>query len=250
MRPQLRLAVVLLLAPVLVTMGLRASRSWGDEPGRLGRFFRFGNNASSPPARDPAPPAANASSPALIPPPSTPPAPNENGARLIPQPRVSRAVTESDPILTRIAIGRSDNGTRFGMFLQVYADGTVLDGEGVHHVGRDTLKPLIDAIQSGDVFRLRGHCGGPPADFVEEVHLVIYERSLGRLRANSFSYSGNPQGCDHSIRHIQAAVDAIQNKISGVPPAVPAPSGTAPITPSSPAAPPSNAPSIPLTPIN
>jgi hypothetical protein len=160
---------------------------------------------------------------------------------------VSRAVTESDPILTRVAIGRSDNGTRFGMFLQVYADGTVLDGEGVHHVGRETLRPLIDVIQQGGIFRVKGHCGGPPADFIEQVQIVVYERSLGRLKASSFSYSGNPQGCDHAIRHIQPAIDAIQNKISGV--SAPSASTGQPVPPAAPAAPPSNAPTIPLTPI-
>lgn len=254
MRLQLRFGSAwILLASVVVATELGTARGLGDEPSRLGRFFRFGNNAPPAAARDEAPPSAfpgPAASPPLLPPPSTPPAPGESGPRLIPQPRVSRAVTESDPILTRIAIGRSDNGTRFGMFLQVYADGTVLDGEGVHHLGRETLKPLVEAIQSGDVFRLRGHCGGPPADFVEQVQIVVYERSLGRLRANSFSYSGNPQGCDHAIRHIQAAVDAIQNKISGVPAAAPAPNATVPASPAPSATPPANAPTIPLTPIN
>ena len=28
---------------------------------------------------------------------------------------------------------------------------------------------------------------------------------LGRLQAHSFSYSGNPQGCDHVIRHLHTA---------------------------------------------
>ena len=41
---------------------------------------------------------------------------------------------------------------------------------------------------------LRGHCGAPATDYVESVHVIVYERSLGRLRANAFSYSGNPQG--------------------------------------------------------
>ena len=62
---------------------------------------------------------------------------------------MSRPATESDPLLTRVAIGRSDNGSQFGMFLQVFADGTVLDGEGTHHVSRETLRPLVEAIQGG-----------------------------------------------------------------------------------------------------
>jgi hypothetical protein len=113
------------------------------------------------------------------------------------------------------------------MFLQIFADGTVIDGEGVHNVGPDILKPVIDALQSGDFARVRGHCGGPATDSLEQVHMIVFERSLGRLRAHSFSYSGNPQGCDHSIRNLHAALETLQTKISrpmtGVNPGTPAP---------------------------
>jgi hypothetical protein len=136
------------------------------------------------------------------------------GGRLVPQPRVSRAVTEADPLVSRVSLGRSDDGSQFGMFLEVFADGTVIDSDGVHHLGREAVRPVYEALQQGEVYRLRGHCGGPPTDFVEQVHVVVFERSLGRLRANAFSYSGNPQGCDHSVRHLQAALDALQAKIS------------------------------------
>jgi hypothetical protein len=149
---------------------------------------------------------------------STPIGPGSNGAtgpRILPQPRNSKSITDSDPLASRIALGRSDNGTQFAMFLQVYADGTVIDGEGVHHVGREALKPILDAIQAGDILKVKGHCGGPATDYMERVQVVVYERSMGRLRANAFSYSGNPQGCDHSIRHLSTALDAIQAKISG-----------------------------------
>ena len=83
------------------------------------------------------------------------------------------------------------------MFLQIFADGTVIDSEGVHHVRPADLKPIVEAVQSGELYRLRGHCGAPSTDFIEYVHIVVYERRLGRLQAHSFSYSGNPQGCDH-----------------------------------------------------
>ena len=116
--------------------------------------------------------------------------------------------------MTRVSLGRSDDGTQFGMFLQVFADGTVLDSEGTHHVDSQTLRPLIEAIQSSDLTRLKGHCGAPATDFIEQVHMVVYERSLGRLRATSFSYSGNPQGCDHAVRHLHATLEALQAKIS------------------------------------
>ena len=121
---------------------------------------------------------------------------------------MSRPATEADPLVTRISLGRSDDGSQFGMFLQVFADGTVLDSEGSTTSAPDALRPLVEAIQSGDLARLKGHCGAPPTDFIEQVHVVVYERSLGRLRANSFSYSGNPQGCDHAVRHLHATLDA------------------------------------------
>jgi hypothetical protein len=126
---------------------------------------------------------------------------------------VTRPITESDPIVTRITLNRSDDGNQFGMFLQVYADGTVIDSEGVHQVGHDALKPIIEVLQSGELSRPKAHCGAPATDFVESVQVIVYERSLGRLRANSFSYSGNPQGCDNAIRHLHAALDGLQAKI-------------------------------------
>jgi hypothetical protein len=123
-------------------------------------------------------------------------------------------VTEADPIVTRITLARSDDGSHFGMFLQVFADGTVIDSDGAHRVSRDALKPVLEALHAGDLYRLHGHCGGPPTDFLEQVSVVVYERSLGRLRANAFSFSGNPQGCDPSVRNLQAALDGLQAKIT------------------------------------
>jgi hypothetical protein len=152
---------------------------------------------------------------------------------------VTRPITESDPIVTRITLNRSDDGNEFGMFLQVYADGTVIDSEGVHQVGQDVLKPIVEVLQSGELSRPKAHCGAPATDFVESVQVIVYERSLGRLRANSFSYSGNPQGCDNAIRHLHAGLDSLQAKIirpasaaassgaGGVPLRVPAAPGTA-----------------------
>ncbi len=137
--------------------------------------------------------------------------------RLSPKPRVSPAITTADPLLTRLALGRSNDGSQFGMFLQIFADGTVLDSEGVHHLRPADLKPIVDVIQSGDLLRIRGHCGAPATDFIEYVHIVVYDRRLGRLSAHSFSYSGNPQGCDHSVRHVHTALENIQAKLSRQP---------------------------------
>src|SRR5439155_10944360 len=112
------------------------------------------------------------------------------------------------------ALGRSDDGTQFGMFLQVYADGTVIDSEGVHHVGREGIKGVLASLEQNELYRIRGHCGAPATDFIEQVHMVLYERSLGRLRANAFSFSGNKQGCDPAVRHLQSALYTLQSRLT------------------------------------
>jgi hypothetical protein len=154
---------------------------------------------------------------------------------------VSRPITESDPILTRITLNRSDDNNSFGMFLQVFADGTVVDSEGVHSLGQEALKPLIEALQAGDLYRTKGHCGQPAADYVETVHVIVYERSLGRLRANSFSYSGNPQGCSSAIAHLHGTLENLQAKLVRPMPAA------GPVAGAGPAAPEAHAPPLPLT---
>jgi hypothetical protein len=225
MRPSLwkHVGAAVLVAGGLVSWGpwVRATR--GEEPGRLGRLFRLGSGAPGASAETTRP-----TTPAPGPAPSTPATPPAGpsmavpegaGPRLIPQLRVSRPVTEADPLLTRVAIARSDDGNQFGMFLQVFADGTVLDTEGVHRAGPEALRPLAEAIQATEANRLRGHCGGPPTDFIEQVHVVVYDRALGRLRANAFSFSGNLQGCDPAVRQLQAAIDAFQAKLAGPSPA-------------------------------
>jgi hypothetical protein len=240
-----------LLVPGLLFIISGPRASYGDEPSRLGRLFRFGGGPSNP--APPVPPVAPDSGPSgFDQPPSQPFSENSTGnalaPRLVPQPRVSRPATESDPILTRITLVRSSDGNQFGMCLQIYADGTVLDSEGVHRLSPADLKPLLDVLQSGDLYRLKGHCGAPATDFVEQVNLIVYERSLGRLRANAFSYSGNPQGCDHAVRHMHAALEAIQAKISRPPPM--ATSGPSPLQAPAPQPPAPSGPSISLTPSN
>ena len=191
-----------------------ASPILGDEPGRLGRLFRMGSSASSPkpPISAPSTPPSFSGQPAL----STPPSTASSTAvvpAIKPKPRVNKPVTEADPLVTRISLGRSDTGSQFGMFLQVFADGTVIDGEGVHRVNPDALKPVVEAVSAGELAKLRGHCGGPAGDFIENVHVTVFDRSLGRLRANSFSFSGNPQGCDHAVIHLQKVLDDLQTKL-------------------------------------
>jgi hypothetical protein len=249
------------LGAALLVVGTSRVMAEGDDssPGLLGRIFRFGGGSSSP-APAPSQPGSQAAplpfgssygdslspgGPAYRPGnstsnfgglPETPPLAGASGPadRLTPKPRVSTAVTNADPVLTRFALGHSNDGSSFGMFLEIFADGTVVDSEGVHRVRMADLKPILDAVQSGEVYRLRGHCGAPSTDFIEYVHIVVYERRFGRLQANAFSYSGNPQGCDHIVRHLHAAIENLQAKLSHQPAA----SGMTGASPAAPMGPP------------
>ncbi|AMV38197.1 hypothetical protein [Planctomyces sp. SH-PL62] len=116
-----------------------------------------------------------------------------------------------------MALGRSNDGSQFGMFLQVYADGTVIDSEGVHRLAPADLRPIAELVSSGELGRNRGHCGTPSSDYIEEVHVVVFERRLGRLTAQPFSYSGNPQGCDPSVRQLHTLIENLQARLSGQP---------------------------------
>jgi hypothetical protein len=241
-----------LLGAGLLLAVVSRTAAWGDDSGFLGRLFRLGGNSSSPNSSSaaggqPAPlsygPPGNfvppAGSPAGAPAPLTTfgglpetpglSSPASPAQRLTPKSRASSAVTSADPVVTRLALGRSNDGSQFGMFLQVFADGTVIDSEGVHHVRLADLKPILDAVQSGELYRVRGHCGAPSTDFIEYVHVVVYEHRFGRLMAHAFSYSGNPQGCDHVIRHLHTALENLQAKLSHHP--VVQPTGAVPISP-------------------
>ena len=101
----------------------------GDEPSRLGRLFRFGSSSDSKtssttiaPGPAASPPASSSSSPtspsrsvadyygqpALATQPSAPSGPL--GPRITPKPRVNKAITEADPLVSRISVGRADGG--------------------------------------------------------------------------------------------------------------------------------------------
>ena len=177
-----------LLGAGLLLAVVGRTTAWADDTGFLGRLFRLGGNSSSSnsnsaPGGQPAPlpygPPGNylppaGSSPGAAAPlttfgglPETPglSSPASPAQRVTPKSRVSSAVTSADPVVTRLALGRSNDGSQFGMFLQIFADGTVIDSEGVHHVRLADLKPILDTVQSGDLYRIRGHCGCPVHGF-------------------------------------------------------------------------------------
>ncbi len=234
----LRLSQVMeraLVAASLLVVTPGAVTAHADDDGFLSRLFRGGSSSSSP-SSSASPPAgglpsatgggqpgsaygpttgSNYGGLTTQTPVSTPPSAAAGpGQRLAPRPRVSTAVTNADPLLSRLALGRSNDGTQFGMFLQIFTDGTVIDSEGVHHLRAADLKPIVDLVQSGDLTRTRGHCGAPATDFIEYVNVVVYERRLGRLMAHSLSYSGNTQGCDHAVRHLHTTLESLQVKLS------------------------------------
>jgi hypothetical protein len=235
----------------LFVLALAPEAALGDDQGFFGRIFRLGGNPSSSASGSagrsagatdrsaPLPyrsaegpsssfgfsgtgPRSTATNPKLgtsTEGPSTPELAGDSAAqsRISPRPRASGAVTTADPILTRMALGRSNDGSQFGMFLQVFADGTVIDSDGVHKLGASDIRPIAELIQGGELARARGHCSSPAADFVEYVHVVVFERRMGRLQAHSLSYSGNPQGCDSSIRQLHTVLEAMQAKLSRQP---------------------------------
>ena len=242
-----RLCPGLTAAGLATALALAPAAAGADEPGFLGRLFRMGgggSNATRARADKPASPFGDRSGPAaghdhahdhgqsqppprqaagdeFVPPvaalppgggPSTPEVPDAAAVStpIAPRARTSAAATEAEPLLSRVALGRSNDGGRFGMFMQVYA-------EGVHRLSPTDVKPLADLIAAGDLGRNRGHCGAPSGDYLDEVHVVVFERRLGRLTAQSFSYSGNPQGCDPSVGRLHAVVEALQLRLSGQP---------------------------------
>lgn len=218
-----------------------SSSSFPSSPGSMGRSGAASNGTSSSRYGDLGsggsfiPPAAPSRGPSPTPTggpisaegPSTPDLSSSSSApmHVTPRSRVASAVTSADPLVTRMSLGRSNDGSQFGMFLQVFADGTVIDSEGVHHLGSAEIRPLYEAIQSGEITRLRGHCGTPSNDFTEYVHVIVFERRMGRLQAHSFSYGGNPQGCESGLRTLHAALENIQAKLSRQPAASSTPPG-------------------------
>ncbi len=215
-----------------------------DFPSRLGRIFGLGPR----PAQNGLAGADRPLPPGTTPGTVTRPGPNGSAAvetprlntggpapRLVPQPRTTRPAIEADPLMTRVGMARSDNGAQFALFLQVYADGTVVDAEGVHRVPADLVRNLSRAIHDGDLLRRRGHCGAPSTDYVEQYHVTTFERSGRALKANTFSYTSNPQGCDPSVGRMHQAAEAIVLKLAGGGAAAPsggtaAPGGVVPPT--------------------
>ncbi len=168
----------LTIAPSALVLAFCVGYVKADDSGFFGRLFRSGGSGSSPSQGTPSqtlpygnigggtPSAGQPASTSGVQ--STTPgsggeqpglltqAPGVAGGpsqRVSPRPRASRAMTTADPLVTRMALGRSNDGGQFAMFLQVFADGTVIDSEGVHHLRAADMKPIVETVQSGELFR-------------------------------------------------------------------------------------------------
>lgn len=231
------------IAVALVAAWAAPTISHADGPGLFGRIFKkrdARNNSPAPrpnvlpPMTRPAPGAAGAGAaggandPA---PGSDSPLPFTNNANPAPvapndapggRPReataaASRPITEADPLLTRVSLIRGDRGQHFGVFLQIYMDGTVVDSQGVHRLSKGDLAPIVQAIQACDVTQRQPHCGGQSSDYLEAVQFVVYDRSGNKLRAHAFSCSGDFRGCDQGLQRLQVVLDELMAKLSGAP---------------------------------
>ena len=78
------------------------------------------------------------------------------------------------PLLTRFALGRSNDGSQFGMFLQVFADGTVDRLRRSAPPSPADLKPIVELVQSGELYRLTR----PLRRAVDGFHRVRARRGL------------------------------------------------------------------------
>ena len=159
--------------------GSQAPSSAFGDIGKGGSFFPPGGATSRTP--NPTPAGGPVSSEG----PSTPDlsGTQDGQPRLSPRPRVSSAVTTADPLLTRMALGRSNDGSQFGMLLQVFADGTVIDSEGVHRLSDSDLRPLVEATQNSELAaRSR-----PLRNALQRLHRI---RSYRHLRAPYGTPSG------------------------------------------------------------
>ena len=103
------------------------------------------------------------------------------------------------------------------MFLQIFADGTVIDSEGVHRSRSAELRPIAEPSRIGELGRLRGHCGTPSSDFIEEVHVIVYERRLGRLSRTRSRTPATPRAAITGSANLHTVIENIQAKLSHQP---------------------------------
>lgn len=184
----------------------------GQESGLIGRIFR---KPESTPTRKKVEPASGRSRRAETEADIAPPVADESAPipSLPPGARVG-APANGDPLVSRFCIGRAADGQTFGMFLHVFADGTVMDSAGLHHSDPAQLDRLRDVLKDTPVDSLEGHCDGTAGDYLEVVYVILYQRAGGKIRARTLSYAGNTQGCDPALQKLQATLEGFQAHLS------------------------------------
>jgi hypothetical protein len=208
-----------LIPGLLVVMGLigpLASAGAGDDRGFLGRIFRRGST-TPPSARrvDPVSDRDRTSADLLKPPTAEELEPRPGRPHSVPAAALVPPPANGDPLVTRFAVGRATDGSTFGLFMHIYADGTVMDSSGLHNADPTKLEALRDVLSTLPLNALELHYPGPAAGDLEVIQVVVYQRSKGKIRAVPFSYSGDPSEAPPEIRRLHAALESFQMQFAG-----------------------------------
>lgn len=202
-------------AMVVGATGLLAAAAVADEPGWLGRILRRNAAPAASPRRVTPAMSRDRTSAGLLEPPSieeraeVPTTPARPAASLVPPP------ANADPLVSRFAVGRATDGSTFGVFLHLYADGTVMDSSGLHHSDPGQLEILRGVLEDLPLDELDHHYPGAAAGDLEVIQMIVYQRSKGRIRAVSFSYSGDPGDAPPAIRRLHSALESFQMHLAG-----------------------------------
>lgn len=223
-------------AAILGTFALLvATTALADGPPSLfGRLFRRGASTSAAPRRVAPANARDPRSAELLRPPADFDRPTPPGGQpaAVPPASLVPAPANGDPLVTRLAVGRATDGSTFGLFLQVYADGTVMDSAGLHHADPARLGAVRDALAALPLDGLDHHYPGPAAGDLEVIQLIVYRRSKGKIQAVPVSYSGEPSGAPEEVRRLNEALEDFEIHLAGgpvdAPTTAPAPRSTAP----------------------
>ena len=221
------------IAASLLALAL-ASTSFGDEPGLIGRLFRQGGVGPDDPAR--------AIGPADAPPRSGPtcPAGLEHPAVDL----AGRRPEDHAQVPGQQAGDRGRPGRHPGLHRP---DRTTAASSGCSSRSTPTARsstarastrsaptpssrssrpsPRATSPSSRAIAAARRATSSRPSTWSS------YERSLGRLKATSFSFSGNPQGCDHAVIHLNKVLENLETRINPAAPVVNAPAASGILAP-------------------
>jgi hypothetical protein len=220
------------LVALAIAGGLASPLMAGEPGGILGRLFRRTESSAAkrvdPASRRAPRPVAEAEKSApdrtladFAPPEEVAPAPAPG--------TIVGPPANADPLLSRFAIGRASDGQTFGLFMHIFADGTVMDSNGLHHSDPAAFERLKDTLRETPLEQLERHTEGTASDYLEVVYLVAYQRAGTKLRAVPLSHAGNTSTAPPSLQRLHAALEAFQAHISSPVPGTPAAAMSAPV---------------------